>query len=76
MLAERQRLDDQVVALIAEHVVPEVFDEKRVRDFLERFGPLDPAVVDDALALALDFGGLDQHLDPLLNDLLALQEAR
>jgi hypothetical protein len=68
-LLQRHRTDDQVVALIAEHVVPEVFDENRVRDFLDLFGPLDPQAVDEALALAIDFGGIDQHLDHFLTDL-------
>ena len=74
LLAERQRLDDQVVALIEDHVLPEVFDAKRVRAFLDRFGPLDPGLVADALSVAIDFGGADQHLDPLLDDLLSHQE--
>jgi len=74
LLAERQRLDDQVVAVIEDHVLPEVFDDKRIRDFLDRFGPLDPSLVADALAIAIDFGGVDQHLDPLLDDLLSYQE--
>jgi hypothetical protein len=76
LLAERRRLDDEVVAVIAEHVVPEVFDDKRVRDFLERFGPFDPQTVNDALALAIDFGGVDQHLDQLLTDLLSHERAQ
>lgn len=75
MLADQRRQDDEVVALIEDHVLPEVFDAKRVREFLDRFGPLDPAAVADALSLAIDFGGVDQHLDQLLTDLLALQEA-
>jgi len=75
MLAEQRRLDDEVVALIEAHVVPDVFDEARVRDFLGRYGPLDPRGVDETLALAIDFGGMDQHLDQLLADLLELQEA-
>lgn len=73
MLAQRRQLDDQVVALIEDHVLPEVYDEQRVRDFLDRFGPLDPTTVQDALALAIDFGGVDQHLDQLMSDLLTLQ---
>ena len=74
LLAEGQRLDDQVVAVIEDHVLPEVFDDRQIRDFLDRFGPLDPSLVADALAIAIDFGGVDQHLDPLLDDLLSYQE--
>jgi len=73
-LAEQRRLDEQVVALVEDHVHPEVFDAKRVRDFLERFGPFDPRAVEDGLLLALEFGGVDQHLDQLLTDLLSHQE--
>lgn len=73
-LAERRRLDDEVVELLRGRLASEVFDEVAVREFLDRYGPLDASDLTDPLNLAIEFGGDDQHVTSLLEGLLSALE--
>lgn len=68
-LAERRRLDDEVVELLRDRLSSEVFDEVAVREFLDRYGPLDARDLVDAIDLAIEFGGADQHVATLLTEI-------
>jgi hypothetical protein len=65
-LTDRQRRsleDEAVIALLAKRLDPCAFDEVAARDWLARFGPLDPARAITALASILARGiAPDQHV--------------
>lgn len=65
-LAERKRLADEIVELLRDRLTEEVFDEATVREFLDRYGPLDARDLVDAVDLAIELGGADQHVTALL----------
>jgi putative transposase len=58
----RVQADDAVVALLREHLAPEVFVEATVRDFLHRYGPFDPERAHAALDDVLGDGPADHHV--------------
>ena len=67
--AERLRMDDEVVELLRDRLASDVFDEGTARVFLDRYGPLDPGQIIDAVDLAIEMGGADQHVTVLLSGL-------
>lgn len=69
-LEERKRLDDGVVELLRDRLASEVFDEDAIREFLDRYGPLDARDLVDAVDLAVELGGADQHVAALLAQIL------
>lgn len=69
-LAARRAADDEIVEQLRDRVSPDVFDEAGVRDFLDRFGPLDPTALIELVDLAIDLGGADQHVRGLLQGAL------
>ncbi|MDX1644411.1 MAG: Mu transposase C-terminal domain-containing protein [Thermoanaerobaculia bacterium] len=69
---ERDRADDEIVELLREHLAPDVFVEKTVRDFLRRYGPFDPARAGAALYDVLGDGRADHHVSVYLE---AIREA-
>lgn len=69
LLAEREALDEAVVDVVRALLAPEVFDEAEVREFVGRYGPLDPERVAELIALAVEVGGADQHIHAVLKGL-------
>lgn len=68
----RQADDDAVVALLREHLDPGAFDEAIARDFLHRYGPLDPRRATVALENLLSDGAAEHHVTVYLE---AVREA-
>lgn len=68
----RQADDDAVVALLREHLDPGAFDEATARDFLHRYGPLDPRRATVALENLLSDGAAEHHVTVYLE---AVREA-
>ncbi|MCB9742641.1 MAG: DDE-type integrase/transposase/recombinase [Alphaproteobacteria bacterium] len=64
---ERERQDAGFVEVLRERLDPAVFTEGYVREWLQRFGPVDPEAVADALDFALPELGCDKHLDEYLD---------
>lgn len=69
---DRDRADDEVVDLLREHLAPDVFVEKTVRDFLDRYGPFDPIRAGAALHDVVGEGRVDHHVSVYLE---AIREA-
>jgi len=68
--AHRDEADRAVADLLAERLDPAVYDEAAVRDFLRRYGPLDPELACTALDRLLEAGRPDQHVSVYLETLL------
>ena len=68
----REDDDDAIVELLREHLAPAVFVEATVRDFLDRYGPFDPARAAAALYDVLGDGPADHHVSVYLE---AIREA-
>src|SRR5690606_6644303 len=68
-LAERKQQDDELVELLRDRLCSEAFDESTVREFLDRYGPLDSREIADAVDLAVELGGTDQHVASLLTNI-------
>lgn len=67
----RQASDQAVIDLLAARLDPAAFDDAAARDWLARFGPLDPADTGRALEAALARGvPRDQHVHVTLNFIL------
>lgn len=73
-LAERQADDDTIVEHLRDRLAADTFDEDAVRAFLHRYGPLDPRAVVEAIDFAVELGGIDQHVDVLLGEILTVLE--
>ena len=69
-MARRDEADRAVTDLLAERLDPAVFDGDAVRDFLRRYGPLDPERARVALDGLLATARLDQHISLYLEALL------
>ncbi|MBM4397503.1 MAG: DDE-type integrase/transposase/recombinase [Deltaproteobacteria bacterium] len=69
-LARRDAADRAVADLLAQRLDPAVFDADAVRDFLQRYGPLDPERAGAALDRLLASGRPDQHISVYLEALL------
>lgn len=65
-LREREELNEAVYEVLKSRISPETFDEHAVREFLLRYGPLEPGPVQEALDLAVELGGVDQHIHVFL----------
>ncbi|MFT6144869.1 MAG: putative transposase [Myxococcota bacterium] len=74
-LAEHKAHDDGFVELLRDRVVPSVFDEPAIRDFLRRCGPYDASTLQPCLDLAIELGGSDQHVLTLLRGITDAGEA-
>jgi len=68
----REQADDAIVELLREHLAPDVFAEKTVRDFLRRYGPFEPERAGAALYDVLGDGPADHHVAVYLE---AIREA-
>jgi hypothetical protein len=68
-LEDRTALDERVVDVIRSLLAPEVFDLAEVREFVGRYGPLDPEPVRTIVSRAVELGGRDQHIHTLLKGL-------
>lgn len=68
---ERAQQDCAMVELVQRHVDERVFDEAVVQAFLDRYGPFEAAAVAETLALIVELGGADQHLQSIFEALLA-----
>ncbi len=66
----REEVDRAVTELLAERLDPAVFDADTIRDFLQRYGPLDPERARVALDHLLAHGRPDQHVSVYLEALL------
>lgn len=64
---ERQQADDAVFDVVRDRLDAAVFDEDAVRDFLHRYGPLDPDAVAEIVDFAVEHGGTDQHVRVVLD---------
>lgn len=74
-LEARRREDDAVVDLLRDRLVPEAFDGEAARRFLDRYGPLKVDQITEAVELAIEVGGADQHVSALLRTVLDAVEA-
>ena len=67
--AARRQQDEAVIAVFRDLLDPEVFDDFEVRDFVGRYGPLDPEAIEEQVRLAVELGGTDQHIHTVLRGL-------
>lgn len=65
-LAERRADEDAIVEIFRDKLLPEVFDEHEVREFVGRYGPYEPNVIEELLTFAVEVGGADQHIHTVL----------
>jgi len=70
-LERRRLLDEAFVEVLRDRLDPEVFNERLVWSWLERFGPLDTEPVVDLLDFALPTMGANQHVQEYLDMLYA-----
>ena len=67
---QRQAQDEAMFVLVQQHVDNQVFDAPAVRGFLERYGPFEADDVRETLAIIVELGGSDQHLQGIFDALL------
>lgn len=67
-VAERARQDEAVVEVFRDQLLPEVFDEHEVREFIGRYGPFEPEQIEELVALSVELGGADQHIHAVLRE--------
>ena len=70
-LREREQFDEAVYDVLRTRISPETFDDHEVREFLGRYGPLEPGAVQDVVDLAVEMGGSDQHIHTFLRAIRA-----
>ncbi len=68
-LAELRANEDAIVETFRDRLLPEVFDEHEVREFVGRYGPYEPSVIEELLTFAVEVGGADQHIHTVLRGL-------
>ncbi len=68
-LAAERAHEDAVVDLFAAHLEPEVIDEREIREFVGRYGPLDVELVEAHLADTVEALGADPHIHTVLRGL-------
>ena len=64
---EREQADAAVVEVLRDRLAAAVFDEEAVREFLHRYGPLEPDAVAEIVDFAVEHGGADQHMRVVLD---------
>jgi hypothetical protein len=55
--------------IFRDHLMSAVFDEQDVREFVGRYGPFEPEIIEEYVQFAVEEGGADQHIHTLLSGL-------